>query len=127
MTPAATAAASEPEPSASRHVDAASGLSTAAQQPAAIPAVSVLVERFIHLFLTGEDGPVATADGGVAKAATIELVLAVRDAVDGLWKQHAAAIKQRCEPFMPQNLIAKQEVFRRLRARRRAWPTRATR
>jgi hypothetical protein len=65
----------------------------------------------MRLFLSGEDGPVATADGGVAVEATIELVLAVRDAVDELWKAHEAEIKRICAPFMPQGLIAKQEVF----------------
>ena len=53
----------------------------------------------------------ATSDGGVATEATIELILAVRDAVDDLWKAHAAEIKQRCGPSMPEGLIAKQEVF----------------
>jgi hypothetical protein len=71
----------------------------------------VLVERFNHLFLSSEDGPVATGDGGVAVEASIELVLAVRDAINELWKAHTAEIKRTCAPFMPQGLIAKQEVF----------------
>ena len=76
-----------------------------------LPAVATLIERFSIVFLSGEDGPVATADGGVAQTATIELVLAVRDAVNELWTAHEVEIKRCCAPFMPQGLIAKQEVF----------------
>lgn len=65
----------------------------------------------MKVFLSGEDGPVATDDGGVAQKATIELVLAVRDAINALWRAHAAEIKRVCGPFMPEGLIAKQEVF----------------
>ena len=108
---ATSAPAVELGASYARHADAGSQPSAAAQQPSPIPSLLSLLERFKSVFLTGEDGPVATNDGGVAKEATIELVLAVRDAVSDLWKAHEADIKRICAPFMPQNLIAKQEVF----------------
>ena len=106
-----TAETSDPGPSACRQPDACSELSAAAQQPPAVLELLMLVERFKLVFLSGEGGPVATADGGVRQQATFELVLAVRDAVNALWTAHETEIKRVCTPFMPQGLIAKQEVF----------------
>jgi hypothetical protein len=104
-------AAQELEPSASRHADAGSLPVVPLQQPVAMPSLLELVERFKNVFLSAEDGPVATAGGGLADKATYELVLAVRDAIDDLWESHEAEIKHRCAPAMPLGLIAKQEVF----------------
>ena len=108
---AVAAETSEPGASACWHADACGEPTVAADQTAAVLTVLMLVERFKRVFLSGEEGPVATADGGVRQTATIELVLAVRDAVNDLWTAHEAEIKRRCKPFMPQGLIAKQEVF----------------
>ena len=94
-----------------RHADTSGQPISSTDQPAAIPPLLILLERFRILFLSSKDGPVASEDGGVATEATIELVLAVRDAVVKLWKAHEAEIKQRCGPSMPKGLIAKQEVF----------------
>ena len=96
---ACTAATSEPGTSACRHADSCSKPSAAAEQPAAVLTVLLLLERFKHVFLSGTDGPVATGDGGLRQTATIELVLAVRDAVNNLWKAHEADIKRICAPF----------------------------
>ena len=108
--PSATAAP-ELETSASRHADASSQPVVPVRQPAGMPSLLKLVERFKLVFLSGGDGPVATADGGVASEATFELVLAVRDAINALWEAHEQEIKRHCAPAMPKGLIAKQEVF----------------
>lgn len=108
---AITTAESAPGSSDGWHSGACSQSTAAVQQPSAIPSVLSLLERFKTVFTSGEDGPVATADGGVIHTATIKLVLAVRDAVDELWKALAMEIKRCCGAFMPQGLIAKQEVF----------------
>ena len=97
--------------SSSRHMDALGQSLQSPQHPAAIPQLLYLIQRFRNVFLSGEDGPVVSTDGGVASTATIELVLAVRDAVAELWRTHEAEIKRRCAPSMPQGLLAKQEVF----------------
>jgi len=109
--PNSTVAVSEPGSSADRHEATCSQPPAAVQQPSAIPSAISLLERFKVVFLSGEDSPVATADGGVAQQATIALVLAVRDAVKELWEAHEADIKRVCGPFMPKGLLAKQEVF----------------
>ena len=89
----------------SRHINGLGQPVLPTEQPTAIPPIQILIERFLKLFLSGENGPVATADGGVAREATIELVLAVRDAVAALWMVHEAEIKRRCAPSMPCGVI----------------------
>ena len=95
----------------SRHADGLCQPVSSIVKPVAIPQLQNLIERFRKVLLSGGNGPVASADGGVATGATVELVLAIRDAVADLWKAHEVEIKQRCGPWMPQGLIAKQEVF----------------
>ena len=93
------------------HADASGEPLSPRQQPRALPSADLLVQRCKRVFLSSDDGPVASADGGVAVVTTIALVLAVRDAVDTLWKAYSVEIKRRCATSMPQGLIAKQEVF----------------
>ena len=108
---ACDASARESGRRSARHADTSGQPIPSTDHPAAIPPLQILLKRFRNLFLSGRDGPVASDDGGVATRATIELVLAVRDAVVELWKAHEVEIKQRCGPSMPKGLIAKQEVF----------------
>jgi len=63
------------------------------------------------MFLTADEGPVASGRGEAASQATLRYIQAVDVAVRGLWTAHADAIKRRCAAYMPKGLLDQQEVF----------------
>ena len=83
----------------------------AAQQPTAAQAPSALKDGLVQMFLTAEEGPVASLCDGAATAATVGYCLSLDPVVKDLWSEHEAEIKRRCGPSMPKKLIDRQEVF----------------
>lgn len=63
------------------------------------------------MFLTADEGPVASGHGEAASKATLQYIQAVDTAVRALWLDHADEIKQRCAASMPLGLLDQQEVF----------------
>ena len=80
-------------------------------EPAASSATYSFQERFTKMFLTLEEGPVATNSGPAAHEATVEYTLDVYDAMNTFWNANKAEIKRRCGPSMPKGLIDGQECF----------------
>ena len=72
---------------------------------------SALKDCLVAMFLTAEKGPVASTYSAAAASATINLCVSLDLVVKDLWSSHAAEIKRRCAPSMPQGLIDRQELF----------------
>ena len=68
-------------------------------------------ERLMAMFLTAEEGPVASRHGAVAEQATLEYVIGMDKDVRVFWSRHADEVIRRCAPSMPKGLLDQQEVF----------------
>ena len=81
------------------------------REPATACTAANFKERLVAMFLTAEEGPVASRLAKAATVATVSYCLALDPIVRELWKDHATEIKRRCGPSMPKGLIDRQEVY----------------
>jgi hypothetical protein len=68
-------------------------------------------ERLMKMFLTAEEGPVASRHDAVTEQATLEYVIGMDKDVRAFWTAHADEVIRRCAPSMPKGLLDQQEVF----------------
>ena len=107
--PAATAPAAEAADS--REAEPMQPAADIPREPATACTAANFKERLVAMFLTAEEGPVASRLAKAATVATVSYCLALDPIVRELWKDHATEIKRRCGPSMPKGLIDRQEVY----------------
>ena len=94
-----------------RHADGSDPTAAPSAEPPDACTAMQHKERLVAMFLTAEEGPVASHVDAVAEQATLEYVIGMDENVRDFWSHHADEVIRRCAPSMPKGLLDQQEVF----------------